>query len=177
MSTELLRRSLAILRVSLLPVAALALLAGCSRGESASGPAAAPERVQASAQASAPAAPSDKAETDSYAVAMKTTGAVKAGAEGSVQVTLEARGGYHINETYPYKFKAADPQPAGVTFPKPMMARDEGTFEKTKGAFQVPFVAQKPGHATVSGTLYLSVCSDASCIVDKVPLAVAVDAQ
>lgn len=153
---------------------ALPLTTACSRGESATGPAAAPERTPTAAPQ---AAPSNKAETDSYAVEMKTTGPVKAGAEGSIQVTLETRGGYHINETYPYKFKAADPAPAGVTFPKPMLARDEGTFEKTKGAFQVPFVANKPGHATVAGTLYLSVCSDANCIVDKVPLAVAVDAQ
>ncbi len=41
----------------------------------------------------------------------------------------------------------------------------------------MPFVAAKAGKATISGTLLLSVCSDANCIMDKVPLELTVDVK
>ena len=71
----------------------------------------------------------------------------------------------------------ADPAPDGVTFPKPVLQRADGSFEEKKGYFKVPFTAAKAGKVTIGGTLYLSVCSDANCIMDKVPLEVAVDVK
>jgi hypothetical protein len=38
-------------------------------------------------------------------------------------------------------------------------------------------VAAKPGKYAIAGTLFLSVCSDANCIMDKVPLEVSVDVK
>jgi hypothetical protein len=149
--------------------AALAMASGCGQSEA---------RASHSAKAeSATVAAASSAETESFAVEMKTTGPYKAGAEGTLEVTLRTKGGYHTNDTYPYKFKAADPAPEGITFPKPVLLRADGSFEKTRGTFRIPFIAAKAGRATIAGTLHLSVCSDANCIMDKVALELPVDVQ
>jgi hypothetical protein len=154
----------------LLVGAALAVAAGCGRSEAAQ-----PRKVAAENTTQVGAGP--KAETDNYIAEIKANGSYKAGAEGTVEVILVAKGSYHTNEQYPYKFRTADPAPDGVTFPKPVLQRADGSFDKAKGTFKVPFVAAKAGKVTISGTLSLSVCSDANCIMDKVPLEVAVDVK
>jgi hypothetical protein len=117
-----------------------------------------------------------KAEGANYTAEMVAVGAYKAGAEGTVQVTVVPKGGYHINPQYPYKFKANAPG-EGLSYPKPTLARADGKFEEMRGLFQVPFVASKAGKATVGGTLNLSVCSAANCVVDKVPLDLVVEVK
>ncbi len=150
-------------------VAGLGLGAGCSNSEAATARGSAPE--------AAPVGASARADNDTFTAEIKATGAYKAGQEGAVEVLLVPKGGYHTNAQYPYKFKASDPAPDGVTFPKPILARADGTFEEKKGYFKVPFVAGKPGKYTIGGTLHLSVCSEANCIMDKVALEVPVDVK
>jgi len=153
----------------LLSGAAFALASGCSKSE------AAPAR--GSAVESVPVAAGPKAETETYVVEMKVTGPYKAGTEGVVEVTLVPKGAYHTNAQYPYKWKAPDPVPEGISYPKSVLQRADGTFEEKRASFKVPFVVAKSGKTTVSGTLSLSVCSEANCIMDKVPLEVAVDVK
>lgn len=155
-------------------VAALALAAGtgavgCSKSE------AAPARRSSPPEGASVTGP--RAETENYLAEIAAGGAYKAGAEGTVEVTLTPKAGYHINDQYPYKFKAADPAPEGVSFPKPTLVRADGSFEAKKGHFKVPFLASKAGKFTIGGTLSLSVCSDANCIIDKVALEVPVDVK
>jgi ABC-type glycerol-3-phosphate transport system substrate-binding protein len=143
--------------------------AGCSRSEAATSRGSVAETV--------PVAAGARSETENYVAEMAATGAYKAGAEGTVEVTLVPKGGYHTNAQYPYKFKTADPPADGVTYPKPVLQRADGTFEEKKGSFKVPFTAAKSGKATIAGTLSLSVCSEANCIMDKVPLELTVDVK
>jgi hypothetical protein len=150
-------------------IALCAPMLGCSKSEAATS--------RPSTAESAPIAATAKADTDNFTAELKAGGAYKAGAEAAVEVFLTPKGGYHTNAQYPYKFKLADPAPDGVTFPKPVLVRGDGSFEEKKGYFKVPFVAAKPGKVTIAGTLSLSVCSDANCIMDKVPLEVAVDVK
>jgi len=117
-----------------------------------------------------------RAEGANYTAEMAATAAYKAGTEGTVQITIVAKGEYHINPQYPYKFKANAPS-TGLTYPKPTLQRSDGKFEEARGTFQVPFVAAKAGKATVGGTLNLSVCSAANCVVDKVPLELSVEVK
>jgi hypothetical protein len=117
-----------------------------------------------------------KADAANYTAEIAAAGAYKAGAEGTVQVTVVPKGGYHINPQYPYKFKANAPGD-GLTYPKPMLQRSDGKFEETRGTFNVPFIAAKAGKTTVGGTLNLSVCSAANCVVDKVPLELVVEVK
>jgi hypothetical protein len=147
------------------------IASGCSRSE------AAPSR-ESTPQAAAPAR-GPKVDAESYSIEMKATGTYKAGQEGTVELTIVPKGDYHINAQYPYKLKLTDPAPEGVRFPKPILKREDGAFDDKKGIFKVPFVAAKAGKAKVSGTLSLSVCSSAHCIMQKeeLELEVGVDAQ
>lgn len=157
-----------VLGVALLSALAVAL--GCSKSE------AAPPRGT-TAQAVSPVAAGAKAETDTYVLELKAPGPYKVGAEGTVEVSLVTKGAYHVNKLYPYKFKLVDPAPEGVTFPKPVLVRADGTFDEKSGSFRVAFTAAKTGKVTIAGTMFMSVCSDANCIMDKVPLEVAVDVK
>ncbi len=93
-----------------------------------------------------------------------------------MSVVLTPKNGHHTNAQYPYKFKL-DAPPDGVTYPKPLLQRADGVFEETRGQFKVPFASAKPGKVTISGTLSLSVCNDAHCIIEREPLEVQVDVK
>ncbi|UQA56140.1 hypothetical protein [Polyangium aurulentum] len=151
-----------------------ALASGCGQSEAAT------QRGASSEAAAAPqAAPGKgpKIDAETYSVEMKVKGPVAAGKEGTLEIELLPKGAYHINNQYPYKFKLAEPAPEGVTFPKPLLKREDGKFEEKKGSFKVPFVASKAGKVKVAGTLSMSVCSDANCLMEKVDLEVDVDVK
>lgn len=155
---------------------------GCTKSEAAPSREAAPERPAAASPASAA--------TDAYGVEIKAIGPYKAGAEGAIELTLRAKGGYHLNDQYPFRFKVADPPAENISYPKAVLQRADFAFaEENKGnpqnpehkpdtaKVQIPFLASKSGRVTVAGTFLLSVCSDANCIMDKVPLELAVDVK
>lgn len=149
---------------------AFAVASGCNKSEAAT------TRKSATTE-NVPVIGGTKAETDTYTAEIKAPGSYKAGAEGFVEVVLSTKGAYHTNAQYPYKFKAADPAPDGISYPKPVLQRADGTFEEKRGQFKVPFTASKPGKYTVGGVFSLSVCSEANCIMDKVPLEISVDVK
>ncbi len=117
-----------------------------------------------------------KLETENYLVEIAAVGPFKVGAEGTAKVTLTAKGVYHINPQYPYRFKAATP-PKGVSYPKPVLQRADGQFEEKRAVFKLAFVATEVGNFNVGGTLHMSVCSEGSCLVEKAPLDVNVSVQ
>ncbi|MDI1445308.1 hypothetical protein [Polyangium sp. 6x1] len=145
------------------------LASGCGRSEAATQRG---DETNVAAVAKGP-----KAESDTYAVEMKATGPYAAGKEGSLEITIVPKGAYHMNDQYPYKFKLVDPAPEGVTYPKPLLKREDGTFNEKKGSFKVPFVASRAGKAKIGGTLSMSVCSAANCVMEKVDLEVDVDVK
>jgi len=115
-------------------------------------------------------------EVDTYRAEMTADSTYKAGAAGSVKIKLTAKAGFHINGQYPYRFKASAPA-EGVSYPKPVLARADGQFEEKTAVFTLPFVAGHAGKFAVGGVLNLSVCSPASCIVQKAPLEVTVTVE
>ena len=148
---------------------AFAVASGCSKSEAATARGTTQESVSVAAGA--------RSETENYVAEIKSTGGYKAGAQGTVEVTLTPKGAYHTNAQYPYKFKLGTPAPEGLTYPKPILLRADGSFAEKKGSFKVPFTAAKPGKYTVKGVLSLSVCSEANCIMDKVELSADVDVK
>ena len=115
-------------------------------------------------------------EVDTYRVEMTTDGTYKSGSTGSVKVKLTAKTGFHINGQFPYRFKTSTPA-EGISYPKPVLERADGQFEEKTAVFYLPFVAGHAGKFTVGGVFSLSVCSPASCIVQKAPLEVTVTVQ
>jgi hypothetical protein len=157
----------------LVVLSGLTLLAsGCSQSEAATPRSGAVESPVAPTQGG-----KSKIEDAIYSLEMRSTGAYKAGQEGAVEVTLVPKGDYHINDKYPIKFKVADPAPEGVSFPRPLLKREDGVFEDKKGVLKVPFVAAKTGTAKVAGVLSFSMCSTGNCVMQKQELEAVVDVQ
>jgi hypothetical protein len=144
---------------------------GCSQSEAAT------SRPAADVPASSPQAGKSKVEDAVYTLEMKPAGTYKAGQEGLVEVSLVSKGDYHINDKYPIKFKVAEKAAEGVSYPKPLLKREDGSFEENKGVLKVPFVAAKKGKTTVAGVLSFSICSAANCLMQKQELEAVVDVQ
>jgi hypothetical protein len=144
---------------------------GCGQSEAATA-----RGVGAETPAAPPGAKS-KVDDAVYSLEMKPTGTYKVGQEGLVEVMLVSKGDYHINDKYPIKFKLADPAPAGVSFPKPILKREDGVFEEKKGLLKVPFVAANKGQTKVAGVLSFSMCSTGNCLMQKQELEALVDVQ
>jgi hypothetical protein len=153
-------------------VIALAAAAGCGKVSEAA-PGAAPKEGPPSA--ATPAVPS--MENANYRAQIRPSGACKKDQTCTVEVLVEAKGEYHINDKYPYKFKLDDPPPAGMRYPKPVVSKEDGTMDEHKVVLKVPFVSESTGDKKVSGTLSLSVCSAANCLMDKQPLEVTVKVE
>lgn len=115
-----------------------------------------------------------KAEADAY-VAELVVSEAKAGAKATYKVTLKPKGGFHINAQFPMRFKADTTD--DVTYTKPILKREDGEFTEAEGSFTVEFVASKTGKHAVGGTLSLSVCNDANCLMEKVALTGDVDVK
>ena len=98
----------------------------------------------------------------------------KAGAPCQVDLVVVATGDFHINDEYPYRFKADDAP--GISC-LGAAASDRSTFSKPAGDWQktapksgtmaVKFTAASPGPGNVSGTFRVSVCSEASCLLEQ----------
>jgi hypothetical protein len=116
-------------------------------------------------------------ENANYRAQIRPAGACKKDQLCATEVLVEAKGEYHINDKYPYKFKLEDPPPPAMRYPKPVVGKEDATMDEHKVVLKVPFVSEATGDKKVSGTLSLSVCSAANCLMDKQPLEVTVKVE
>lgn len=137
-------------------------MGGCSKTSNA-----------ATADEPAPRAEPQAAKGANYETAFALEGSCEKSTTCIALVTVEAKGGYQINDKYPYRFKLDEPPADGVSYPKPTVGRDDATFSETTAVLRVPFVAENAGEVKVGGTLSFSVCSDDKCLIDKQALAAA----
>lgn len=110
-----------------------------------------------------------KVESDNYVVEAKAAGPYATLREGAFDVEITAKGSYHINPQFPLRFKANE-APDGVSYTKPVLTREDGTFQEKNGKFKVAFSAAKAGKYTLGGVVSLSFCSEKNCVMEKVPL-------
>lgn len=96
------------------------------------------------------------------------------GATCAVALTLVATGDYHINDDYPYKFKADDA--AGVEFlgtdgaGKNVFSKIARNWTKTgerTGTMTVTFKSVEKGSKAIGGVFKLSVCSSQNCQLEQ----------
>jgi hypothetical protein len=128
-------------------------------------------------QAASPSPSSPVASNGNYSTRLEIAGTCRAGKPCIVHAVVVAAGDYHINDKYPYKFVTKDPPQQGVAYPKPIVGRENGVFEAKKAVLAVPFVADGVGERTVGGTLSLSVCTMANCLMDKQELETTVNVE
>lgn len=117
-----------------------------------------------------------KLDHENFLAELRTQPSYVAGKEQSFGVVVTAKGDFKINPQFPVKFKLGD-APEGLSYPKPLLKREDGKFEDKSGSFEVPFVASKAGKYKLGGTLSLSVCSDKRCLMEKVALDHEIDVQ
>jgi hypothetical protein len=147
----------------------LGLLAvGCGKvSEAAPSAQGAPPNSPAIANATPPAPGAPSIENANYSAKIQSAGPCKKDQTCAAEIVVVAKGEYHINDKYPYRFKLEDPPPAGLKYPKPVIGKEDGTMDEHKVTLKVPFVPASAGDAKVAGTLSLSVCSAANCLMDK----------
>jgi hypothetical protein len=163
----------------LVATAALAGSAGCSKASRAATSSAAPDEMNAG-QSPSPSQGGAKGDCshavcgNDFFIDVASPASCPVGAPCSVTLKLVATGDFHINEDYPYKFRADDAK--GVEY----LGTDEGgknvfskgandwakKDEKT-GAMDVAFRGNEKGDKPISGTFKLSVCSAQACQLEQ----------
>jgi hypothetical protein len=135
-------------------------------------------RAVAKAAEATPHPAATKVTGNHFTLDVATPGCI-AGTECAVTLRLEATGGYHINQEYPYKV-TMDATPS-VAF----LSKDgTGAFSKAANDFRIDSehvatmtVKIKPaakGPAALSGLYKMSVCSEANCQIEQTRIALVV---
>ena len=100
---------------------------------------------------------------------MKPVGTVTAGQPATVEITVDAKGGYHPNEKYPYKFKPAEAP--GVRYASPAFSTEAVKLEPRRATLTVSFTPEGKGDRTIAGLFAFSLCSADQCLIEKRDLA------
>jgi hypothetical protein len=128
----------------------------------------------------APAVPNDCGHAacgSNFFVDAAPSGDCAAGSPCTLGLRLVATGDFHINDEYPYKFKAEDApgveflgtDAAGATvFSK--QASNWNKKDEKSGVMTVAFRATEKGTKSLAGTFKLSVCSAQTCQLEQQPL-------
>ena len=118
-----------------------------------------------------------------FTVDVATPAACAPDTECTIAARVTALGDYHVNKEYPYKLKMEDA--AGVTF----LGKDPqgaSTFSKAAGDFALAGEKEAvmtvryraaPGTHPVAGTLKLSVCTAAACLLEQAKVTATVAAR
>lgn len=126
------------------------------------------------ADPAAPAAASKLSEAN-FELSMVPSGAYKVGQPGEVTVVLEAKGGFKVNDKYPYKFKLKETP--GVKFASQVVGKDAVKLEPKRATLPVAFTPESGGKHTIGGQLSFSVCTDDKCLIEKRELALDIQAD
>lgn len=119
--------------------------------------------------------------TDNLFVDAAPGAACAVGSVCTLKVTLVATGDFHVNDEYPYRFKADEAK--GLAFlgtdegGKNVFSKGAGDWAKLdpkSGAMTVKFTPSAAGPATIAGVFRLSVCSGATCQLEQSRIAASV---
>ncbi|MEO8902419.1 MAG: hypothetical protein ABI488_10565 [Polyangiaceae bacterium] len=142
--------------------------------------------VSAASVAAVPAAPAtdpaaapptpvvSKYSEAAFDLELQPKGAYASGKAGEVDIVLNAKAPFHVNQQYPYKFKLK--QSPGVTYPNRVVGKDAVKLEPARATVPVAFTAEAGKH-TVQGQLSFSVCTDDKCVIEKRDLALDIEAK
>ena len=108
-----------------------------------------------------------------FALSLAQKGPYKSGQAADLDVVLDAKAPYHINDKYPYKFKAKDVE--GITFKSPVVGKDALKLDPKRAVMTVGFTPASVGKKRLAGQFSFSVCSADKCLIEKRDLALDVD--
>ena len=142
------------------------LVAACSRSEPPVPPVAPPPPV---AKVVEPPKPS--IDDTTFRLALVGAPEYAADKEASLELTLEARGGYHVNQDYPIRVDLK--APSGVKLAKASLGRpDAATFGEHQASFKLPFSASAGAH-DLTAVVDFAVCTKETCVPDQRTVALA----
>ena len=104
-----------------------------------------------------------------FELKMQAKGAYKAGQAATLEVVLDAKKPFHVNDKYPYKLKLAKTD--GVKFPSDVVKKDAVKLETQRAVMTVPFTPEAAGKKKIGGQFSFSVCTDDKCLIEKRDLA------
>lgn len=153
-------------------VGALALgLAACGRGEARAGVDRLDRRMAGSASADCSG---HTVCAEGFLIDVASRPGCVVGAQCIVTLQLVARGDFHVNDDYPYRFNANETP--GVRFEgtdaagKTVFSKPMGDWRKTNaksGQMTIRFTPTEKGRKTIAGTFKLSVCSAETCLLEQ----------
>jgi hypothetical protein len=132
-------------------------------------------------EADAAGAPADaagpKIETGSFVLEVSPAQPVyAAGKPGELEIALESRGEWHVNEEYPIRvdLKAAP----GVAIPKAELVKDDATeFGEEKVRFVAAVEPSAAGEHEVTCDVSFALCTEENCILEKRTLAMMLEVK
>jgi hypothetical protein len=120
-----------------------------------------------------------KVDEPRYLVEIRPSGEYTNGKDGVVEVYLETKGDYHVNQDYPHKFAPAGGD--GATYKGNLVFdknnKETGSIENTKLTLKVPFTPNRTGSVTVAGKFSFGFCTDAQCEMAKQDLELTVNVK
>lgn len=112
---------------------------------------------------------------ESFDLKLSPSGSYQVGQAGQVDVVLDAKPPFKVNQEYPYSFTLNES--AGLSFANMKLKRDAVKLEEKRAILSIPFTPQEAGERTVSGTFKFSVCTEEQCLIKKHELALAVNVK
>lgn len=100
-----------------------------------------------------------------FDITVRANPAYAVGKEGSFDIVVEPKGGYHTNDRYPYKLKLQTTD--GVKFPADVVNKDAVALEPMRATMKVSVTPTSAGEKQVGGQLSFSVCSAERCLIEK----------
>jgi len=135
-----------------------------ARGGDAKVPAGGDAKVPAGGGAAVPqdASSGQNIDRDSYQVKVAVAATYTAGAQGTVEVTLSPKSGWHVNQDFPTKLEVTAPD--GVVVAKAKLKKeDAAAFDEHHAVFKVAFTPAAAGAKTFAARFRFVVCNDDSC--------------
>ena len=144
---------------------------GCDRGTAKAEPAALATQEAAPAAAAA----SHRFDEASFKLEMRKAGTYQKQAAAKVEVLLEAKAPYHVNEQYPIKLRLEPVD--GVKFDSEVVGKDKVAVQAKKAVMTVGFTPEASGVKRIAGKLKFSVCSEERCLMETRDLALDIDVE
>lgn len=136
-----------------------AALSACSRSEAPKA-----EPTPAAPTVEAPAARTPNIEDTTFKLALVGEPAYTANQPSQVELTLDARGGYHVNLDYPIRVELQAP---GLKLTKSALARgDAAELSEQRARFALPFTAEAGVHE-LTANVDFAVCTKETCVPDQ----------
>lgn len=133
----------------------------------------APAAAAGAEPAAAPATGKPQVSGEGFEVALEAPkAALKGGQAGAVEVVLQAKAPFHVNDKYPIKLKLKETP--GVKYSSLTIGKDAAKVEAMKAVMPVSFTPEA-GKRTVAGTFSFSVCTEDKCLMEKQELALDVN--